>query len=174
MPVTVDTSASGYATTDDLLARYDRRTVAKLASDDGQPLADTALPTAGPVVAALLGGSGEVEAACLKGQRYRPTDLAALTGSTKEYLLQLVCDLAFERLRRRRPNPGVEPAPAFKEAREALEQLATGARLFGTIQHEEAGLPASEVETAVQVEARNLGTAIAERYWSRRGNRQSS
>lgn len=174
MAITPDSASSAYASASDLSARYDVRVLCQLASDDDEALDEADLAANAKVLAALKTASGRVEASVLKGQRYTAANLGQLTGVASDYLKGLVCDLAFERLRRRRPEVMAKPAPAYTEALEDLKGLGEGALLFGTVEHEEAGLPELTVETPTEVETRNLTTYQANRLYGRRSNRRTA
>lgn len=74
----------------EFLRRCDQRTVAELVSDTGAPVDVASLGADANLAASLLDATGEVEAAAMHGGRYRPDDLAALTGAAQGRLQRLI------------------------------------------------------------------------------------
>ncbi len=176
MPPTPSTGSSGYADGAAFVERFDYRTARQLLVD-AEP-GDTPL-TRAQVVASerlaihLAGASGEIEAAVLVGKRYQITDsrndLADLEGNSAEYLKDIVCTLAAERLFRRRPDLLKEIGEDVKQAREAVEKLAQGHLTFGWVENMDAGVLDHHVETVADEVARNGLTIHARRLLGRRG-----
>jgi len=131
-----------YATPTDLTARYDARRIGDFASDDGTRVAEADLPQNEKVLTALDAASGEVEVALMQGDRYRISDLAELTGSSREYLKQLVSDISFCRLYERHgwSDEAASPDLTYKRSREALDRLRKGENVFNIAGHVAAGL----------------------------------
>lgn len=169
---TARSSSTGYADSDDLIARYDVRTIREYASDEDARVTAGSLSTNDRVTAALLGASGEVEAAVTIGGRYIPDDLDDLTGSSLAFLKDLVCALAMGRLFLSRPDRKGEPPQSVKDAREMLVALSEGAMVFGLVENQDAGKVDVETETAAVVEARNGVVYVASPYFGRRNNRR--
>lgn len=145
MAKTSISSLTPYATGADLINSYDVRKIAELASDTGKPLTPGDIQNIADnpgdnkiIVAALLRGSGDVEAAVLRGGRYSSLDLQALTGASQGTLKGLVCDLAFYHLRKRR-YPDAEDFTGYKEAKEMLESLRDGQEIFSFQETADAG-----------------------------------
>jgi phage gp36-like protein len=133
------TSATAYATATDLINAHDAGKIGDYAKDGAQ-LTPNQILTDTKVAAALLRASGEVEAYCVKGGRYTPTDLAALTGAGQAFLKGLVCDLALYHLAKRRGVPDAAKAvPGYAEAMKMLESLGLGEAIFGFQQVADAG-----------------------------------
>lgn len=163
-------SATSYCTGAQFLMFYDPTAVAMLLSDDGTPVAD---PENDPTLAEFLqSASGKVEAACLVGGKYAPEDLAALTGNMAGFLAQLVADLAWGPLYRRRPNFTPAEIPSEKEANQLLNALGAGTKIFGFVETVDAGVLELDEETTADVEERNMVTFQAQRYFGRRANRR--
>lgn len=144
MPQTPDTASSPYCTAADLLVYHDWQQVAMLVRDGDDALPDKTATAASAIVAAvLLAASGELESACLIGQRYTPADLAALTGASAARRSKLVADLAFWRLAQRKQPMSANPdaVPGAKEALAELDRLRNGERIFSFTESAEAGLP---------------------------------
>lgn len=140
MPLTPQSNPSAYATPADLLTYHDARSVGQLCNDTDQQL-DAAAIALDPVVNGCLdAASGQVEAACTAGGRYRPDDLAALTGVSKRHLVRLVCDLAYYALTARRfPETRPDQLGFAEVAYLALERLRLGEHVFGFVETAEAG-----------------------------------
>src|SRR5262245_50972481 len=127
---TVVTSSSAYATAQDLINAHDAGQIGNWATDTKVALTPTQILSDPIVAAALLRASGEVEQACFVGERYTPTDLAALTGASAAALKGMVCDLAFYHIGKRRvPEP--EKIAGYKEAKQMLQDLRDGKLIFG-------------------------------------------
>ncbi len=175
MALTPNSSATAYAAPSDLFLRYDIRTIADLVSDTGSRLGGSPNPNAATVAASprlltlLLVNSGRVEASCVKGQRYLPTDLQALTGVSKQYLVQIVCALTMGDLFRARPDIG-KPDETYQEACESLKALADGEQIFAFVETEAAGVMENQVNTPGDVENRFLTTVQMRRLFGRRNN----
>lgn len=168
MPKQVSTSASPYCTPSAALLYVDWRTPANLLSDDGTRLADSgAVASSAAWAELLLAASGEVEAAALRGKRYTPADLAAMTGAQAARLRELVARLAVGKLVFRRPGLYPTVPQDVQDARAALELLANGERVFGFVETMEAGLPGSvNVESADPADM--LVTGLADRFFGSR------
>lgn len=106
----------------------------------------------------LLGASGELESACLIGDRYSPLDLAALTGSGLQRLTKLVADLAFWTLAQRRQPGSADPdaVPGAKQALAEMDRLRNGERIFGFQESADAGLP----KVSLPDVSRNVGSPL--------------
>lgn len=150
------TASSSYCSASRLFAFHDWRTAADAVVDsDTTPrptkasLVDSGSQYGAIIAATLLSASGEVEAACLVGKRYQPTDLQSLTGSGLAFLEKLVADLAFWHLCQRRQPIAANPdnVPGARSAVDMLERLRIGERIFAFDEAAAAGLP-SVVEPA--------------------------
>ena len=132
-----------YASPDDMLLRYDARTIGDLVNDNNNRQTPTQLQTNAALLAALSSASGEINSATLYGERYTVLELQSLTGDDQEFLTALNCDLAFGRLNLRRGN---DPAkfPAFIQAKELLERLRQGSLLFNVAGDVATGVVAEE------------------------------
>lgn len=163
-------ASPGYLSVANFLLRCDQRPVADLVSDDGSPVDTTSLSSNDKLIAALLDASGLVESAAMRGARYAPADLSALTGVAQGRLFRLITEIAVRYLYERRPDKG--PAPEMsKTAMEELELLRQGEMIFGTVETAGAQTQHHEVETSVRVESRDGTTYQGRRYFGRRTNR---
>lgn len=136
-----------YCTGAQFLERYDARRIADLIRDDGVKLstgfAAYVLSNAN-LLAALEDASAEIDAAAFVGKRYnkaRLMDLVAVNNggiliNTGGFLLiRLVADIAFENLNTRRGLAATQVeqlSPKASKAREMLQLLRSGERIFTT------------------------------------------
>jgi hypothetical protein len=107
---------------------------------------DTTSSEGAALVGVLLAASGELESACLVGNRYQPADLAALaalTTSAAGRVQKVVADLAFWTLQQRRQPASADPknCPGALQALEELDRLRNGERIFGFAEAGAAGNP---------------------------------
>lgn len=167
------TSSTTYLSATQFLLRVDRRTVADLCSDTGTAVDADALAADANLAAALLDASGEVEAAAMKGARYTPSDLAALTGAAQARLFRLITRIALGLLYERRPDKG-KPPESYQLALDQLQELRDGVMVFGTVETADAQTMEATTETTQDVEARNGITFISRRFFGRRSNRMDS
>lgn len=173
MAITPLSTSTSYCSAADLLVRYDWRVLGELLadSDSAAPLTQSQVLASTTLAELLLASSGEVEAACLVSERYIPDDLAALTGGALSLLKDLVADLTVGRLYKRRPSrdPALKPPTATQDAREMLDLLREGQRIFGTIQHAQSGQIDATKDVASDVVDRRGVSVLAERMFGRRG-----
>lgn len=126
-------SEEGYATGADMIAYRDVRNLGRLLSDTGTPIADAAVATNETLEKLLLAASGDVELACQRGGRYTVADLEGLDGAAAEKLRELVCDLAFYKVsKRRHPDLSPEDVAGVLVAFETLKALEAGEIVFPT------------------------------------------
>lgn len=146
MAQTVSSTTTPYCDSSELAARFDVRVLCQLASDDETPIDPIDMPDDPRITTALLGASGEVEAAISEGARYTPEDLALLAATAcgaRAIFFDLVCGLALARLFRARPD-FYGPKPALvQEAIDNLEKLRRGLWVFGFVESRKAGNVAS-------------------------------
>jgi hypothetical protein len=169
MTQTPNSSAVSYLSAADMLNRADARLVGDLVSMNGVRVQLPALLTNPVLLAALADASGEVEAAVLRGNRYQPADLLALTGVGQTRLYRLVKDLAMLLLFHLRDDVGPVP-PKYTSALEELEKLACGERIFSFVESQNAGLMQHAKETWSDRRARNLLSYQARRFFGPRGH----
>ena len=171
MAGTPSSASTAYADVDALKARYDVRTLCQLASDTGVKLQPAQLATNTKVTKALLSASGMVEASCTRSGTYTPADLAALTGASKEFLIDIVCDLAMGRLFLSRPDRDGEPPQTYELAMKLLDELAAGVKVFGLLEQRDAQILTHTVETPQVVEERAGIVYTARRLFGTRRDR---
>lgn len=147
-----------YASVQNLIARYDARTVGQLVSDNNIAVPPIELAWNSVAQAALDDASGEIEAALLRGERYSAADLAALTGNSAKHLIRICCDIAFWNLWDRRPWQRQDPGrdDARKRSQDHLDRLAKGENVFNIAAVLDAGLPESTGPSAVELSNLNL------------------
>lgn len=166
-------ASPGYLTVANFLLRCDQRTVADLVSDDGTAVDTSTLATNDKLIAALVDASGLVEGSAMRGGKYSPSDLAALTGVAAGRLYRLITEIAVRYLYERRPDKG--PAPEMsKLALEELELLRKGESVFGTVETFAAQSMDHEVETSRRVVDRDGTSFQSRRFFGRRSNRADS
>lgn len=173
---TVIASTTSYVTNDEFVERCDWRTVAQLLSDTETALTLAQVSASTRLTTLLKQASGEVESACLVSRRYviqsGRNDLSSLTGNSLEYLKGLVCTLAVEKVYLRRPDLLAKVGEQVKEAREQLELLRNGERIFGYVEVAEAGLLDHHTETRANEEDRHGMSVHMERLLGQRGWRR--
>jgi hypothetical protein len=126
-----------------LVVYRDWRHVADLIRDDDTRAVSQAAVVSDAVVArAMSAASGLVETACFRGGRYTTEDLQAIVAGNvcKEFLIQLVCDLAFwTLLKRRKPDMRPENVAGVTDALETLQRLKLGEAIFPFLESADAG-----------------------------------
>lgn len=130
-----------YATPDDMIARFDVRTLGDLSADDGTRVSSANLAINAKLVASLSDASGQLEAACLQGERYSIEDLGGLKGDSESFLVRIVCDLALGYLWRRKlyVDENAARLEAVQRADEHLTRLRSGEWVFDVTENKEAG-----------------------------------
>lgn len=170
---TPTSTTTTYITPAQFLARADVRLVGDLCSDTGTRVTPSALPSDPNLAAAIMDACGDLEAACLAGHKYEVADLTLIatgaTSASQARMFRLLSRLTLCYLYERRPEKGPVPQ-TYTIAWEHLDALADGKQIFGLVEHQDAGVITTEVETAQQVEARNLTSWSARRYYGRRAN----
>lgn len=171
--MTPNSSTTSYCPVNEFLKRVDQRTVGDWASDTGNRIVPTSLPTDLNVIAALMSASGMLESACLKGERYQPTDInllvnAAPPTAATAYVFEVITRLAEGLLWRRRPDLSPYP-PLFDWAMNQLEQLEFGGKILAFVEVQDAGIPGRHVDILADVETRGLVVTQARRFIGRRG-----
>lgn len=162
-------SATSYATPGQFLVAYDVRQIGDLIGDADARVDATAILTDPNVAAALNAASGEIESACLVGEKYNPTNLNALTGMSAARLQKLCADLAFWNLLVRR-YPTAQATETYKAAQETLQKLRYGELVFGLQENMDAGKPNSTFVSQNTICQLGLNTTIARRMFGVRGN----
>ncbi len=138
-------SATAYATPQDLIDNCEVAKIGDWATDRGKRLTPQEILTDPVIAKALRKASGRVEASCLRGGHYTAADLAVLNGVSKDYLSELVCDLAAYILAKRRiPKP--EEIAGYKEAKEALLALNNGEQIFALQEVMDAGVTSDKID----------------------------
>ena len=167
----VTTTLVPYLTAAQFLSRYDKRTSLEWASDDDDPLTEAEFIASTMINDLLLEASGEVESACLMGERYSVVDLQALTGATGQLLKGIVGGLFLGKLWGRRPRTPAEAFPtATQQSQGYMEQLYMGRRIFGLTTVMEAGRIEHEVMTPRDIEERNFTSSKIRRWLGMRAN----
>ncbi len=162
-------SATTYLPQTQILSFYDARQWGDLTLDNNTRESSTNVLTDLYIAQWLLSASGQVEAACLVGGKYTPTDLNSLTGASQAFLWKLVADLAFYFGTQRR-KPSAPTTEAYVAAMENLERLRLGERIFGLQEQANAGLPNTTTRTAAALQASGLASQQAAGYFGTRGS----
>lgn len=172
MAKTVLTSATSYLPASEFVKRHDARVLGDLLQDADARVPAISLPTDPNLAEILLDASGAVESACLRGGRYIPADLAALTGAGLRFLYRIVDGVAFAMCWERR-YPDRELPAWCKFSFDALDALSRGERILSFQEAADAGRLTHKVETQSDLEKR-CGVAIqADRFFGIRSNRRS-
>lgn len=95
------------------------------------------------LIAALMAGSGEIEAACGVAQRYQPQDLMALTGASQAKLQAMTANMSFWKLSQRRQpaSSSIKNVPGLEMTLSSLKDLRDGSDIFGFVESAVAGYP---------------------------------
>ena len=148
-----------YATGEDLIQRYDVRTIAALAWDEGEQMDLADVATHPNVLTALEDASGEMDVNLIVGGRYTPAQLAGITGNSLSHRKRITCAVAMAALFERRPGLLTETSEAIaKTARGHLASLARGENVFGIVELENGAAANVSVETlhATEIDSLNL------------------
>lgn len=156
-----------FASPTDFLQRYDARIVGDLVADDGTQVSPSGLTSDLNLQAALDDASGDIESACLVGERYTPDDLAALTDNSLSLLKRICCDVAMAFLLRRRPsNDPDNDAARLELAEKILDRLRTGEQVFyrgdGV---DQAGVAVTTGPTTMQLQCLNTIRRRTQNYY---------
>lgn len=169
MPTPVS-SLTSYCSAAQFAQYIDVRMIRDLVRDDGtranqaDAFSETLLPEL------LLACSGEVESACLVGQRYTPEDLQALTGASQALLRKTVAWLAVGALYERRGYADRELPAGIEKAEQRLERLRLGERIFGIQEVMDAGNPRTTFFDQRDLDLFNGVTTQARRFFGVRSN----
>lgn len=146
-----------YATTADMLARFDARPIGDMVDDSEQQVPSDELLTNVVLLAMLDDASGDIDAALSVGGMYSAADLASLTGNSAKHLIRITCEIAYAYLLRRR---GILPADEHKAAMELaeghLERLRQGMNVFNVPDREDAAIIDTTGPTLVTFDNMNL------------------
>lgn len=159
---------TAYATTTQMLERYDERCIGDLVSDDKVRVSRELLTGNRNLIAALDDGAGEIESALLQAERYQVSDLTTLlagTSNTRFVLIRLNCDVAMISLWNRRPWYEVNEAykQRMEDAEKMMERLRKGERVFDIAAVKAAGLPAVAIPSVSSLNRLNLTVDAARR-----------
>jgi hypothetical protein len=166
MPTPIS-SATAYCSPAQLMTFYDARQIGDLLQDKDRRVPEPLLTSDPNVLNALNWASGELESACIVGNKYKIADLQALTGMSAANLQGLVADLAFWKLRCRR-YPDASMTDAAKWAFEKLERLRKGEAIFGLQDQASAGDPDTLFMQQADYDTLGLTTDQASRFFGLR------
>lgn len=170
MPTPVS-SATSYCSAADFFKYVDVRMIRDLIRDDGTRANQQDALSDANLTEALLSASGEVESACLVGNKYLPTDLAALTGASQALLRKTVAWLAAGSILERRLYADRDFPPGVEKAELRLKDLREGVRIFGLQEVMDAGNSNTTFLTESDLETQNFATFQADRFFGIRSNR---
>lgn len=170
------TSATAYATARQLTTLVDWRVIADCVSDtpgrvSRRAVRDATHPAGAVVAQLLLQATGQVLTVSQAGGKYKPDDLAALTGAGQASLVGLVCGVALLlSVGRRSATADVtKRVPLAAEAKETLQALRKGEAVFGLSEPTEAaGMEATELYSDQQIGGRIV--TKARRFFGYRGD----
>lgn len=144
-----------FATAENLLERYDARTLGDMVADNDNRTSPPDLLSDAKITAALNDATGRIVAALRQGQHYEVSDLSSLSGESSYHLIRLTCDLAFVCLWQRRPYHDSELGEKIQDrAEKDLDRLRKGEYVFDVDAVTEAGLP--EITGPSTVDLNNL------------------
>lgn len=123
-----------YATSADMIKRYDANRVGQLVKDDGTKATTAALVTDDVLAAALDDASQLLRSAFRAGNRYTDDDITDILASAGAALLiRLTCDIAYGLLMARRGYPEADiqnNTPRYKDAMETIRAIRNGDKVF--------------------------------------------
>lgn len=155
-----------YADGDDMVARYDFRTLGDLVDDYGVRVAKGNLATHANMMAALEGAAGEINSSCLRAGRYTVADLQALTGDDLAFLKDINCAIGYWRLWKRRSYSDDKQRQEAREAYlDSLKLLRSGETIFNDEDVINAGKP--DVDTVTRVDITTNWNLVVDRMRGR-------
>lgn len=154
-----------YATRTEVIQFKDARDIGDLVADDGNRVSEANLATDSNFLLAIQAASGEIEAACLIGNRYTTSDLENLTGNSAALLKRICADVTMKVLwdRREADQHGERRKYAIERAEKWLDQLRKGERVFNVTGVLDAGV-AGQVKPS-------LTNRDNQRSWARQARR---
>ena len=157
------TGSSAYASTTDMVTRYDVRTLGDLLSDTNVRLTSAQVLASTVLTALLSSAAGDIEAAVVKSRRMLPEDLQALTGNALALLVDLNCRLAMVKTLARRPlSFEVKANSPEGLALQKLDRLTEGDNIFPTSEAATAGMKVTRAHTSP---TSNDLVSVARRYF---------
>ena len=169
MPLTPNSSTSPYITGDDVAARVDSRLVGQLLADDGTTVPASSFDANPTLVALMADASGELESACLDGERYAPGDLLDLNGNSLAYMKRILVALTAGYLYQRRGQVDDRVTAQFEWAQDMLGKLRNGDQVFAFVEDESAGVASNSFYTDAELDQLGLMTrGPARRYFGNR------
>jgi phage gp36-like protein len=144
---------TAFSTSDDMVARFDARTLGDICADNDVQVTQAGLVTNTKMLAALNTATGRLLATALRAKRYSRVDLNSLTGESLDYLKDLTCRIAFWILWQRKPYSEDQQRKEAKQAYDdALEELGSGHEIFDVDAVKDAGIPKVETVTRTEIE----------------------
>ena len=118
--------------------------------------------------------TGVFESAVMMGAKYSNLDLQLLlitTCGSQAMMFDIISDLAWMGLFKRRPNMSAIPPASVKQSMEWLEMLAQGKRIFAFQQTQDATYMEGSDASVYDIDARNSVVDQAEALYGRRADR---
>lgn len=171
MGLTPVSGSTPYCTPAQFLNYFDARTVGDLVDDTGNRVSPSQLLTNAVLQQMLAEASGEVEAACLMGNRYAVTDLQALNGNSATFLAGIVAGIAYLKLLERRPDLDFDTPPMAARADKFLQALSLGHRILAFQETANAGQVLDDYESPSIVNQIEQVSWHARRFFGRRTSR---
>jgi phage gp36-like protein len=155
------------ATRAEMIKRFDVRMLGDLVGDAGVRVSHADLVTDANLQAAIDDAWGEIIGALMMSQRYTQTDIDALAGESKQYLIRLNCLIALGNLWERRPwsddDQRAHAVDRADRARKELDELRTGKKVLNIEAAKDAGLPEARAPSLAVVTRTNLTVDDARR-----------
>lgn len=163
-------SLTPYCTVSDFLNRFDTNDVGLWVSEiQGQKVGAKDLLTNPKLLAALNGASGELESACVVGERYQITDLQGLVGNSLDLARDIVSWLTFKRLVDIHPYRDAREHRMVFWAEKMLEDLRNGKRIFSILENAQAeNIPDPQFLTSQDLVNRNQVSVQARAFFGDR------
>jgi hypothetical protein len=155
---------TAFASSADMIARYDVRTLGDLLADDGSRVASGGMAANTRLTAALKSATGRLKAAILRAERYSVDEIENMQDSahadydeeSSEYLKTLTCAVAFWEIWKAKPqkqNDSSHRKDVRKEADEAIKLMQSGEEVFNVPRATDAGTPKVATVTRAEIES---------------------
>jgi hypothetical protein len=166
-----NSTSFAYASPADIREAHDFRQCGDLVNDDGTRVTDAAQFDANSkVLKCLMKGAFLIESSCLKGNKYSVEDLQSLAGAARAGIIDLNVEIAWWKLNVRRFSK-MDIPPECMLAFSQLDDLASGAMIFGLVAQADAGNPSNGFMTQAEWQTLNPAVVQSSRYWGCRAYR---
>ena len=147
------------ASVNDLIARFDVRTLGQLGSDTNTQLSSVDLQTNEATLAALQDATGLVNSALYTAYKYASSDIDDLSDESAGLLKRITCDMAFIYMAQRRGYTYKDKFPLIEDSYEILQKLRNGERVLDIADNKDAGNTATAIVATTDLINANLATA---------------